>query len=392
MEDRLAGSRRLWDDHARFDPLWAVLSDPDETQRRWDLRAFMKTGEREIALLMLQLSQIGVPVARGRALDFGCGVGRLTQALARRFEHTVGVDVSPRMIDLASRINPYGSRAEFRCNADGPFSRSSDAPFDLVYSNITLQHVPPEMSREYIGAFLDVLAPGGVAVFQVPSHREPTGEPEIRPMSGSAYVAEISLISPVDDARVASRLSFLLRVKNASPAAWRQPEVGSIRLGNHWFDASGTRMLVQDDGRSTIPQVVEPGSEFVSRLEVTAPPAPGSYVLEFDVVHEGVTWFAGTGSPTVRVEVRVVEGVSSPVEAGRADNLLEEFDVPDFPGGLFEPSSTPGEPPDEFPMYAVPQPDVLGIIDRSGASLVHLERGFRAGSDWIDYRYFVVRR
>ncbi len=44
-----------------------------------------------------------------------------------------------------------------------------DASFDFVYSNISLQHSPPEASYKYIAEFFRILRPGGVALFQIPS-------------------------------------------------------------------------------------------------------------------------------------------------------------------------------------------------------------------------------
>ena len=78
----------------------------------------MKTGEREIALLFHRLAALQLPVPHGQALDFGCGVGRLTQALARRVARVVGADISPVMIDLARRLNRYPDRAEYICTAE----------------------------------------------------------------------------------------------------------------------------------------------------------------------------------------------------------------------------------------------------------------------------------
>lgn len=47
--DSNRGLEALWDDHARFDPLWAVLACDKKRGRAWDLRDFMRQGEREIA-------------------------------------------------------------------------------------------------------------------------------------------------------------------------------------------------------------------------------------------------------------------------------------------------------------------------------------------------------
>jgi trans-aconitate methyltransferase len=41
--------------------------------------------------------------------------------------------------------------------------------FDFIYSNITLQHIPPRYSKRYIGRLLHLLRPGGLLVFQLPA-------------------------------------------------------------------------------------------------------------------------------------------------------------------------------------------------------------------------------
>lgn len=96
MTDDLHESRVFWDRWARKDPLWAVFSFDDKTNRRWDLNEFMERGEREIALLWHQLETLGVE-APASALDFGTGLGRLAQALGRRCDRVIGVDIAPNM-------------------------------------------------------------------------------------------------------------------------------------------------------------------------------------------------------------------------------------------------------------------------------------------------------
>ena len=53
----------------------------------------------------IMLAARGLPRARALALDFGCGAGRLSRALAAHFEHVVGVDVSASMIETARALN-----------------------------------------------------------------------------------------------------------------------------------------------------------------------------------------------------------------------------------------------------------------------------------------------
>ena len=106
--------------------------------------------------------------ARGRALDFGCGIGRLTQALAGHFENAVGVDIAPAMIQAAKDQNRAPGRCEYLVNGRPDLSLFADAEFDFVFSTIVLQHVRTEYAERYIAEFLRVLRPGGLAVFQVP--------------------------------------------------------------------------------------------------------------------------------------------------------------------------------------------------------------------------------
>jgi ubiquinone/menaquinone biosynthesis C-methylase UbiE len=106
-----------------------------------------------------------IPKTNGAALDFGCGVGRLTQPLARRFTSCIGVDISQQMIQRAESLNRY-AQCRYVTNSDTrlPFA---DASFVFVYSNIVLQHVPWRLSTDYLREFVRVLAPGGVLVFGV---------------------------------------------------------------------------------------------------------------------------------------------------------------------------------------------------------------------------------
>ncbi len=151
------------------DPFWAIFSDPEKKGNKWQAEEFFKTGEREIKGLLEHVKSLGIRVSWSKALDFGCGVGRLTQALSRYFDEVHGVDIAPSMIDLANRYNQFGNRCRYHLNDSGSLTLFADDSFDLIYSNITLQHIPPPYSRGYIREFVRVLAPSGLLLFQVPS-------------------------------------------------------------------------------------------------------------------------------------------------------------------------------------------------------------------------------
>jgi SAM-dependent methyltransferase len=166
---RLSTVQRYWDRQAHADPMWAILTDPAKAGGRWDRDAFFATGTREIGVVMEQAAVWGTPASRRSALDFGCGIGRLTQALAGHFDHVYGVDISAKMIELAGENNHQGARCEYVWNPGGDLRKFADGSLDMIYSWITLQHMRPRYARRYMREFLRVLAPGGLLLFQYPS-------------------------------------------------------------------------------------------------------------------------------------------------------------------------------------------------------------------------------
>ncbi len=165
--------QRTWNRLGESDPLWAVLSDPSKKGGKWSIDEFFGSGEHEIHALIQYLNSLEANPRRGRALDFGCGVGRLTQALAGYFTEVVGVDIAPSMIALAQRYNRHEDNCRYCLNETGDLSLFGDGSFDLVLSLLTLQHIRPDYAQHYIGEFVRVLAPGGLLIFQLPSHRLP---------------------------------------------------------------------------------------------------------------------------------------------------------------------------------------------------------------------------
>jgi SAM-dependent methyltransferase len=167
---KLRSQQNQWDQLGRTDPLWAILTDREKRNGRWDEAEFFATGRSEIAELMARASALGLPAARRAALDFGCGVGRLTQALADYFDEVTGADIAPAMLERARGYNRYGDRCRYVLNAQNHLRAFPAACFDLVYSSITLQHLPRRHVRAYLAEFIRVLRPNGLLVFQLPDH------------------------------------------------------------------------------------------------------------------------------------------------------------------------------------------------------------------------------
>ncbi len=163
---QLAKLRRVWGALGQDDPLWAVLSQSDKRGGRWQADEFLATGQIEIDSQLAALAISGLPLQRDIALDFGCGAGRLSRALASHFNRVIGVDVSATMVAAARALNADIANIEFIENAASELSGIDDESVDFVFSHITLQHIPARLAIGYVEEFLRVLAPGGVAVFQ----------------------------------------------------------------------------------------------------------------------------------------------------------------------------------------------------------------------------------
>jgi SAM-dependent methyltransferase len=155
---------RDWEELATLDPLWAILSDPKRRFGNWQLEEFFRTGEEEIVLLMKKAEHLGLPRTKWRAIDFGCGVGRLTRALHAYFPECHGVDIADSMVKAARRLNPA---CHFRQGSD--LRSFPDGYGDFIYSTLVLQHQPDQRSViRIVRDMLRTLAPDGLLVFQMP--------------------------------------------------------------------------------------------------------------------------------------------------------------------------------------------------------------------------------
>jgi SAM-dependent methyltransferase len=174
---RLWQVQRHWDELAKADPLWAVLTEADKQGKRWTLEAFYSTGVAEVEADLARVALVEPALPRRRALDFGCGAGRLTQALAGHFSSVTGIDISSQMVALARRQN-RNERVAYVQSSRPDLKGFACGSFDFVYSRITLQHVAPRYSRRYLREFVRVLAPGGIVLIEVPASVPPGDPPE----------------------------------------------------------------------------------------------------------------------------------------------------------------------------------------------------------------------
>jgi SAM-dependent methyltransferase len=165
----------VWDHLARHNALGAILTKDGELAD-WNSHEFFATGRADIDRFMTTLSSIAPGAPRTRALDFGCGVGRATRALAAHFDEVVGADVAPSMIEHARELNADCGGCRFVLNRAPHLQRFPAGSFSVVYSRLVLQHVRPALVRRYVPELVRVLARGGVLMFQLPEFIAPDPE------------------------------------------------------------------------------------------------------------------------------------------------------------------------------------------------------------------------
>lgn len=160
-----------WNRMGEEDPLWAVASDPRYRNGGWDESEFFATGRRVVAEILEKVDACGIHLPPGDAFDFGCGVGRLSQALADHFDRVTGIDIAPAMLEHARAYNRAGDRVTYVLNERPDLADWPDSSFDFVLTEITLMHMEPRYFCSYIAEFIRICRPDGLISFQLPGRR-----------------------------------------------------------------------------------------------------------------------------------------------------------------------------------------------------------------------------
>jgi len=172
---------RDWSEIGRRDPYFGVLSVPDyrgATLAPETLEAFYATGRDDIARLLSWIREDLAVAPQGDALDIGCGVGRLSLALAPHVTSIAGYDVSPTMLQHAA------ARARSKAVSNASFSTSlPDGPFDFFISYLVFQHIPEPQGLALLSEALRRAAPRAILAVQFLFWRDPDLRPPRHPVS-----------------------------------------------------------------------------------------------------------------------------------------------------------------------------------------------------------------
>lgn len=161
--------RAYWDAKARENAMFFIHSTLDYAHT--DEAEFWASGPDNLDRTLEPFSRTIEPT--DRVIEVGCGIGRLTRALADRARHVVGVDVSKEMIDRAREALADVANVELVVGSGLDLRGVADASMDVAYSFIVFQHIPdPRVTCGYIEEIGRVLRPGGWTVFQVSEQPE----------------------------------------------------------------------------------------------------------------------------------------------------------------------------------------------------------------------------
>jgi 2-polyprenyl-3-methyl-5-hydroxy-6-metoxy-1,4-benzoquinol methylase len=109
-----------------------------------------------------------IPVSRRRALEIGCGPGRLLRPMSRWFGEIHGVDVSDEMIAQAHAKLRHIPWAHAHHSSGSDLAQFPADHFDFVYSYAVFQHIPSaDVVFSYLRETIRVLKPGGFARLQI---------------------------------------------------------------------------------------------------------------------------------------------------------------------------------------------------------------------------------
>jgi 2-polyprenyl-3-methyl-5-hydroxy-6-metoxy-1,4-benzoquinol methylase len=191
-----------WEEWGKRDPYFGVITNPKFRRNEMTAdskRDFFESGVCHLRLVMATIhQQIDPQFKPKRALEFGCGVGRILVPLARLADEAVGLDVSPSMLAEAQRnCDDEGIKNVTLVRSDDVVSGLSGT-FDFIHSFIVFQHIPVERGRTIFSSLLRHLSCGGVgAIHLTYSKTQFANSHGIEPTVGASTLAR-SPPRPID--------------------------------------------------------------------------------------------------------------------------------------------------------------------------------------------------
>jgi len=161
--------KRNWEQFGKKDPYYWVTTDSKYKDARLSKdvqRDFFDNADKYLeSIFKIIKRHLDSTFHPERALDFGCGVGRVTIPLARRCKYVLGLDVAESMIAEArnNKERHLLNNVAFSAQADRLLSGSE--PFDFVHSIYVFQHIRTKQGLKIFIQLVDTLKENGIGIF-----------------------------------------------------------------------------------------------------------------------------------------------------------------------------------------------------------------------------------
>jgi SAM-dependent methyltransferase len=139
-------------------------------RRDQDDDEFLSTAADVVRDLDCELKRLPpeTPLLARRALEIGCGPGRLLRPMSKYFGEIHGVDVADEMVAQARGKLRDVPHARVHHSSGSDLALFPSDHFDFVYSYAVFQHIPStEVVFSYLREAVRVLKPGGLARLQI---------------------------------------------------------------------------------------------------------------------------------------------------------------------------------------------------------------------------------
>jgi len=239
---------------------------------------------------------------------------------------------SPLQFVLLREVSPFFAASELGliCRRDNSSIPATLARLRVLYDgNFSYVALMEARYQAYTAALNPQshtlqLLPDAPPLPTVTSEAAASGQPHPSALAGRLLSLGARLLGrPREKPRVEYQISYLkctlpsplkvnttyrgkLHFRNNSKTTWvSSPDSPAIfNISYHWW-LPGGELLVQSGERSHLPERIEPGETVIANFRVATPCQPGDYVLELDLVHEGVAWFSLIGNPGLKLALNV---------------------------------------------------------------------------------------
>lgn len=177
QDELVSTMQKTWDNFGQKDPYFSVLTDPKyhgeeipkEVLKDFYFSDYSKRPSNYLFETLKSLGFTDEKLKEMNILDFGCGVGRNAVHLAKKFKEVLGLDISAEHLKKAAAY--VQSQGFENCKfLQSNMDLQKFGMFDVIFSVITIQHIPHPIAYSYMQQMLSMLKPNGYAFLHMPTY------------------------------------------------------------------------------------------------------------------------------------------------------------------------------------------------------------------------------